>query len=64
MSRCRSLGVMIDTRLGIYVQIDKHTEGPPVDTVVEILPSQTNNQVTVQCSSRTSMQHSRFQEDP
>ncbi|KAM3173420.1 hypothetical protein ACTXT7_012533 [Hymenolepis weldensis] len=31
MSRCRSLGVMIDTRLGMYV----HTAGPPVDTVVE-----------------------------
>ncbi|KAM3174950.1 hypothetical protein ACTXT7_009512 [Hymenolepis weldensis] len=37
MSRCRSLGVMIGTRLGIYVQIDKHTAGPPVDTAVEIL---------------------------
>ncbi|KAM3183202.1 hypothetical protein ACTXT7_010801 [Hymenolepis weldensis] len=25
MSRCRSLGVMIDTRLGIYVQTRKHS---------------------------------------
>ncbi|KAM3187534.1 hypothetical protein ACTXT7_002108 [Hymenolepis weldensis] len=33
MSRCRSLGVMIDTRLGIYVQARKHTAGPPVDTM-------------------------------
>ncbi|VUZ41174.1 unnamed protein product [Hymenolepis diminuta] len=37
MSRCRSLGVMIDTRLGIYVQTHKHTAGPPLDTVVKIL---------------------------
>ncbi|KAM3185205.1 hypothetical protein ACTXT7_006831 [Hymenolepis weldensis] len=37
MSRCRSLGVMINTCLGIYVPIRKHTAGPPVDTVVEIL---------------------------
>ncbi|KAM3181021.1 hypothetical protein ACTXT7_015163 [Hymenolepis weldensis] len=37
ISRRRSLGVLIDTRLGIYVQIDKHTAGPPVNTVVEIL---------------------------
>ncbi|KAM3188244.1 hypothetical protein ACTXT7_000643 [Hymenolepis weldensis] len=32
MSRRRSLGVMIDTRLGIYVQIDKHTAEPSMDT--------------------------------
>ncbi|KAM3186630.1 hypothetical protein ACTXT7_003931 [Hymenolepis weldensis] len=37
MSRRRSLGVIIDTRLGIYMQIDKHTADPPVDTEVEIL---------------------------
>ncbi|KAM3185982.1 hypothetical protein ACTXT7_005282 [Hymenolepis weldensis] len=37
MSRCRSLGVMIDTRLGIYVQTHRHTAGPPVDTLMEIL---------------------------
>ncbi|KAM3186457.1 hypothetical protein ACTXT7_004302 [Hymenolepis weldensis] len=30
MSRCRSLGVMIDIRLGIYVQTRKHTDGPPI----------------------------------
>ncbi|KAM3177922.1 hypothetical protein ACTXT7_003564 [Hymenolepis weldensis] len=32
MSRLRCLGVMIDIRLGIYVQIDKHTPDPPMDT--------------------------------
>ncbi|KAM3179184.1 hypothetical protein ACTXT7_001038, partial [Hymenolepis weldensis] len=37
MSRRRSLGVMIDTCLGIYVQAHKHTAGPPMDTAVEIL---------------------------
>ncbi|KAM3183750.1 hypothetical protein ACTXT7_009750 [Hymenolepis weldensis] len=33
MPRHRSLGVMIDVCLGIYLQIDKHTAGPPVDTI-------------------------------
>ncbi|KAM3181904.1 hypothetical protein ACTXT7_013442 [Hymenolepis weldensis] len=33
MSRCRSLGVMTDTHLGIYVQTRKHTEGLPADTI-------------------------------
>ncbi|KAM3175832.1 hypothetical protein ACTXT7_007735 [Hymenolepis weldensis] len=37
MCRRRSLGVMINTWLGIYVQIRKHTAGPPVDIEVEIL---------------------------
>ncbi|KAM3178216.1 hypothetical protein ACTXT7_003022 [Hymenolepis weldensis] len=37
MSRCRILGVMVDIRLGIYVQTRKHTAGPPVDTIAEIL---------------------------
>ncbi|KAM3171632.1 hypothetical protein ACTXT7_016234 [Hymenolepis weldensis] len=37
MSRCPSLAVMKDTRLGIFVQAHKHTAGPPADTVVEIL---------------------------
>ncbi|KAM3185796.1 hypothetical protein ACTXT7_005656 [Hymenolepis weldensis] len=37
LSHRRSLGKMIDTRLDIYVQTRKHTAGPPVDTVVEIL---------------------------
>ncbi|KAM3176180.1 hypothetical protein ACTXT7_007015 [Hymenolepis weldensis] len=33
------LGVMVDICLGIYVQTRKHTAGPPVDTIVEILAS-------------------------
>ncbi|KAM3176897.1 hypothetical protein ACTXT7_005593 [Hymenolepis weldensis] len=37
MSRCRSLGVMIDTRLGIYVQTCKHITGPSVDTTTYVL---------------------------
>ncbi|KAM3175207.1 hypothetical protein ACTXT7_008982 [Hymenolepis weldensis] len=37
MFRRRCLGVMIDICLGIYVQTRKHAEGPPVDTIVEIL---------------------------
>ncbi|KAM3174196.1 hypothetical protein ACTXT7_011026 [Hymenolepis weldensis] len=31
------LGVMLDTCLGIHTKTSKHTTGPPVDTVVEIL---------------------------
>ncbi|KAM3187439.1 hypothetical protein ACTXT7_002355 [Hymenolepis weldensis] len=37
MSRRRSLGVLIDTGLVIYVQTRKHTAGSPADTIVEIL---------------------------
>ncbi|VUZ49219.1 unnamed protein product [Hymenolepis diminuta] len=37
MSRRRCLGMMIDICLDIYVQTHKHTAGPPVDTVSEIL---------------------------
>ncbi|KAM3181400.1 hypothetical protein ACTXT7_014449, partial [Hymenolepis weldensis] len=37
MPRCRSLGVMIDTCLGIYVKTRKNTTRPPVDTIVEML---------------------------
>ncbi|VDL59278.1 unnamed protein product [Hymenolepis diminuta] len=39
MSRHRSLGVMIDICLGIYVQTRKRRARPPVDTVVEISSS-------------------------
>ncbi|VDL59152.1 unnamed protein product [Hymenolepis diminuta] len=39
VSRRRSLCVMIGACLDIYVQIDKQTAGPPVDTVVETLSS-------------------------
>ncbi|KAM3185791.1 hypothetical protein ACTXT7_005651 [Hymenolepis weldensis] len=48
MSRRRSLGVMIDTCLGICVQTCKHTAGPSVDTIVEILaPSSSDKSFTL-----------------
>ncbi|KAM3175273.1 hypothetical protein ACTXT7_008834 [Hymenolepis weldensis] len=46
MSRHRCLGVMIDTCLGIYVQIRKLTAGTPVDTKV-IITAKSNASYTV-----------------
>ncbi|KAM3186124.1 hypothetical protein ACTXT7_004956 [Hymenolepis weldensis] len=48
MCRRLSLGVMMDTRLDIYVQTRKHTEGPPISTEVATPISRKTNYVDMQ----------------